>query len=144
MERESVNVLQECIDLQKKKSNDYQNDSSSVKQADYYVNGVSTIFDIMWAKMLRIKSIQEAIQNDPNYVPNFEGLEDSAKDLINYASFYAAYIRGKIDGQDPNKDIFNKKKKKVCTCGPKEVCSDCGNRNESMEEILKRLNKGND
>ena len=31
--------------------------------------------------------------------PNFEGIEDNAKDLINYASFLIAYKRGKIDGQ---------------------------------------------
>jgi hypothetical protein len=43
MARESVNVLQECIDLQEKKSRDYQNPNSSVSQADYYPNGITTI-----------------------------------------------------------------------------------------------------
>ena len=38
--RESVKVLQECIDLQTQKANDYQNPNSKVKQADYYPNGV--------------------------------------------------------------------------------------------------------
>src|SRR5665213_2418504 len=33
---ESVKVLQECIDLQLKKSRDYQNPASTIKQADYY------------------------------------------------------------------------------------------------------------
>ena len=32
------------------------------------------------------------------------------KDLINYASFAVAWLRGKMDGQDPTRDIFNKKK----------------------------------
>jgi hypothetical protein len=36
---EAVNVLQECIDLQLKKSRDYQNPNSTVKQAQYYPNG---------------------------------------------------------------------------------------------------------
>ena len=53
-------------------------------------------------------SVIEAMENDPNYVPNFESFEDSCKDLINYASFAAAYSRGKVDGQSENKDFLNR------------------------------------
>lgn len=112
-EPESVNVLKECIELQLKKSRDYQNPNSSVKQADYYPSGVLTIQEIMHAKMLRLRSVMEATLSDPNYSQNFESLEDSAKDLINYASFFVAYSRGKINGQDPNKDAFNRLKKET-------------------------------
>ena len=104
---ESVHVLQECIELQLKKSRDYQNPNSTVKQADYYPNGITTIHDIMHAKMLRMKSVMEAMQS-ADYDPNFESLEDSAKDLINYASFFVSYCRGGIDGQSSNKDAFNR------------------------------------
>lgn len=104
---ESVNVLQECIDLQLRKSRDYQNPNSAVQQADYYPNGVQSIHDIMHAKMLRMKSVMEAMRSDPSYSQNFESLEDSAKDLINYASFFVSFCRGKIQGQAPNRDIFN-------------------------------------
>jgi len=106
---ESVNVLQECVELQLKKSRDYQNPNSTVKQADYYPNGIVTIHDIMHAKMLRMKSVMEAMQSS-DYDPNFESLEDSAKDLINYASFFVAYCRGGITGQDPEKNAFNREK----------------------------------
>ena len=106
---ESVNVLQECVELQLRKSRDYQNPNSTVKQADYYPNGVITIHDIMHAKMLRMKSVMEAMQSD-GYNPNFESLEDSAKDLINYASFFVAYCRGEIPGQNDQHDIFNRRK----------------------------------
>lgn len=105
----SVNVLNECIDLQLKKSRDYQNPNSTVKQADYYPNGITTIHDIMHAKMLRMKSVMEAMQSS-DYDPNFESLEDSAKDLINYASFFVSYCRGGIDGQVSTKDAFNRSK----------------------------------
>jgi hypothetical protein len=40
--------------------------------------------------------------------PNFESVEDSALDMINYASFVVAYIRGQVPGQKPDRDIFNK------------------------------------
>lgn len=108
--KKSLKILQECAEIQSKKSKDYQSDVSSVEQADYYVNGVSTIYDIMWAKMLRIKSIQETVQRDPDHEPNFEGLRDSVVDLINYASFYGAYLDNGIPGQDEDRDIFNRKK----------------------------------
>lgn len=108
---ESVNVLQECIELQLKKSRDYQNPNSSVKQADYYPTGVYTIHEIMHAKMLRSKSVMEAMMNDPNYQQNFESLEDSFKDLINYASFAVSYCRGQIPGQNRQHDIFNRPSK---------------------------------
>ena len=42
------------------------------------------------------------------YVENFESLHDSAVDLINYAAFFAAYLDYDIDGQDPDRDIFNR------------------------------------
>lgn len=107
--KESINVLQECIELQTNKSNDYQNPNSVIRQADYYPNGCQSIFDSMHSKVLRMRSVMEAMSNDPNYKPNFESLEDSAKDLINYASFFVSYMRGKIDGQDSNRDWLNKK-----------------------------------
>jgi len=107
-DRESVKVLRECIDLQTKKSADYQASVSEIKQAEYYPNGVTTIYDIMHAKMLRIKSVMA--KTEAGLDTNFESLEDSAKDLINYASFMVSYLRGKMDGQDPNKNVFNKSK----------------------------------
>lgn len=109
-ERHSVQVLRECIDLQNKKANDYQNPNSTIKQADYYPSGCLTILEIIHAKVLRMRSVMEAMQHDPNYKPNFESLEDSAKDLINYASFYVAYSRGMVDGQEADRDFLNRKK----------------------------------
>ena len=106
----SVDVLQECLQLQLKKANDYQNPNSTVQQADYYPNGIITIHDIMHAKMLRMKSVMDAMQSD-DYTPNFESLEDSAKDLINYSSFFVSYCRKGIKGQDPTKDVFNRSTK---------------------------------
>ena len=49
--KQSLKVLQECAELQTKKSNDYQNPNSKISQADYYPNGIVTIHDIMHAKM---------------------------------------------------------------------------------------------
>ena len=40
--------------------------------------------DIINTKTLRLWSVIEAMESDPEYEPNFESLEDSFKDLINY------------------------------------------------------------
>lgn len=107
-QKESIKVLQECSALQLKKSNDYQNPNSRIIQADYYPRGVATILDTIYGKVLRVYSVMEAMENDPDYAPNFESLEDSFKDMINYASFAVAYSRGKIDGQTPDRDFLNR------------------------------------
>ena len=111
-DKESLKVLKECAELQIKKSNDYQNPNSRIKQADYYPRGVLTILDIVYAKVLRMYSVIEAMEGDKNYQQNFESIEDSAKDLINYSSFIAAYCRGGIEGQDGTKDFLNREIKK--------------------------------
>jgi hypothetical protein len=104
-ERESVKVLQECIDLQIRKSQDYQNPNSNVVQAMHYRRGVDSIHDTMHGKMLRAQSLLES-----GSAANFESLEDTYKDLINYASFAVSYIRGKMEGQDPDRDYLNRAK----------------------------------
>jgi hypothetical protein len=106
----SIDVLNVAAELQKKKSNDYQNPKSRIRQADYYPRGFASILDIIHAKVLRMQSVLEAMENDENYKPNFESLEDSCVDLINYASFGAAYLSGDIDGQDTNRDFLNRVK----------------------------------
>lgn len=109
MDKESIKIINEAIALQLKKSDDYQNKKSWIKQADYYPRGVLTILDIVYAKVLRMYSVIEAMEKDPNYEQNFESVEDSCKDLINYASFIGAYMRNGIEGQKIDRDFLNRK-----------------------------------
>jgi len=90
----SCEVLQECIQLQLRKAHDYQNPNSSVKQIDYYPHGLQSLYDILNAKLLRIRSLMES-----GAAPHHESIDDSLRDLINYASFAVAYNHGKIPGQ---------------------------------------------
>ena len=105
--KESLIVLKECAEMQTKKSQDYQSEESSVTQAMHYRRGVDTIHDIIIGKLMRATSLIES-GNDPN----FESLEDTYKDMINYASFAVSYMRGKMDGQQSGRDMFNKPKVK--------------------------------
>jgi len=106
--KESIKVLDECAEIQLKKSRDYQNPNSRVKQSDYYPRGVLSIMELINTKTIRLWSIIEAMENDPTYEPNFESIEDSLKDLINYSSFAVAYSRGKIEGQSKDRDFLNR------------------------------------
>ena len=103
--KESLVVLKECAEMQTKKSQDYQSEESSITQAMHYRRGVDTIHDVILGKIVRATSLLESGNN-----PNYESLEDTYKDLINYASFAVSYMRGKMEGQDPNRDMFNKRK----------------------------------
>jgi len=105
---EPMRVLQECIEVMKKKADDYQNGNSTVKQADYYPHGIQSLYDMVNTKRLRVKSLMD--KQLAGGEANFEGLEDSLKDLINYAAFSVAWLRGKIEGQDANLDAFNRPK----------------------------------
>jgi hypothetical protein len=102
--KESLRVLQECAELQTKKSQDYQSSESTVVQAMHYRRGIDTIHDIILGKVMRATSLLESAED-----PNFESLEDTYKDMINYCSFAVAYSRGKMEGQDPARDMFNNK-----------------------------------
>lgn len=105
--KESIKVLEECAAVQKKKGSDYQNPNSNVKQAMHYRRGIDSIHDLLQGKLYRAQSLLEAANNGSD-APNFESIEDTYMDLINYASFAVEYLRGKMDGQDPSRDIFNK------------------------------------
>jgi len=107
---EPMRILQECVETLRRKGSDYQNPKSTIVQADYYESGVKTILEIIQAKRLRLKSLIEAYEHGDTD-PNFESIEDSFKDLANYAAIGAAWCRGKINGQDPTKDILNRQLK---------------------------------
>mgnify|MGYP006436284603 CR=1 FL=1 len=104
--RESVKVLNECIQLQDRKSRDYQSEQSRIRQADHYPRGTATILDMVHQKMTRMYSVMEAAEHGSD--PNFESLEDSAKDAINYLSFAVSYMRGEMDGQSEERDFLNR------------------------------------
>ena len=108
----AMKVLDHCVELQKKKGQDYQNPNSSIRQADHYPRGVNTIYDMVHQKMIRIKSLLETAESNGTTDPNqFESIADSAVDAINYLSFMVSYLEGTMEGQDANRDMFNKRRK---------------------------------
>lgn len=106
IEKESLKVLEECAELQRRKSMDYQNPNSRIVQADHYPRGCATILDMAYQKLIRMYSVMETIESGES--PNFESLEDSAIDAINYLSFFVSYMRGEMEGQDRTRDFLNR------------------------------------
>jgi len=94
-ERRAIEILNECAELMRKKGKDY----NRVPQAEYYPNGLQDIWVMMHQKMTRLKSL---LLNSET--PNFESIDDTARDLINYASFFVEYAEGKMDGQNAKRD----------------------------------------
>lgn len=83
---------------------------STVRQADHYPHGINTIMDMVHQKMIRAKSLLETQERSGVSEAKFESLEDTLKDAINYLSFAVSWLRGAMDGQDPNRDAFNRLK----------------------------------
>lgn len=108
-ERESVRVLRECIEIHLRKAQDYNNDLSGVTVADYYPNGLDDFeYIIDTLKRLRQRSQIEALRHNPGHTANYEGLEDTLKDRIIYTAMAVEFIRGKMPGQDPRRDLFGR------------------------------------
>jgi hypothetical protein len=103
-------VLIECLQKMIKKSQDYQSSKSSVVQAMYYPHGINTLMDVIQTKRLRLISLLEASESDPEHQANFESIEDSLIDMANYCAIAVSWIRGELEGQDPLFDMFNRKK----------------------------------
>ena len=91
MSDKAAEILKEAADLKVKKSKDYQ--SEMWKESDYFPFGDTSYIHMMWTKMLRIRSVAE--KKDVN----FESLEDSLLDMINYSAMYIAYLRSKDSGE---------------------------------------------
>jgi len=90
-DRRAIEVLNECAELMRRKGQDY----NRVPQAEYYPNGLQDIWVMMHQKMTRLRSLLAADGDT-----NFESIDDTARDLINYASFFVEFAEGKMDGQE--------------------------------------------
>jgi hypothetical protein len=72
--------LQECAELRKKKAADYQ--GSSIQLSDYFPFKKLSYTQMLWTKMLRLRSLVE-----DNKTPKNESIRDTLLDMINYTTF---------------------------------------------------------
>lgn len=98
-DRRAIEVLEECATLMRDKGKSYNN----IPQTTYYdlpsalykdgIGGEASIFNMMYTKVVRIMSLM----SEPNANNKFEGIDDSARDLINYTAFLIEYMEGRMD-----------------------------------------------
>lgn len=108
-DRESTYVLMQCIDLMRRKSADYARPSSTVMPADYYPDGLDDfVYMIDVLKRNRQMSLIDAMKAEEVSVINYESLEDTLMDRINYLALMIEWVRKKTPGQDKDRDLFNR------------------------------------
>lgn len=83
----AIQILQDAANLKKQKSEDYQ--GGKWEEEDYFPFGDISYMHMIHTKYLRMRSIME------NDNPNFESLEDTLIDMINYCAMYCAYLENK-------------------------------------------------
>ena len=83
----AIQILQDAANLKKQKSEDYQ--GGKWEEEDYFPFGDISYMHMIHTKYLRMRSIME------NDSPNFESLEDTLIDMINYCAMYCAYLENK-------------------------------------------------
>ena len=80
----AIQILKDAADLKQRKSEDYQGGRWS--EEDYFPFGHQSYMHMIHTKYLRMRSVMD--QNNPN----FESLEDTLIDMINYCAMYAARL----------------------------------------------------
>ena len=80
----ALQILEDAADLKRRKSEDYQ--GGKYTEEDYFPFGHESYMHMIHTKYLRMRSVME------NDNPNFESLEDTLVDMINYCAMYAAWL----------------------------------------------------
>lgn len=82
-----LRVFEACVSLVLQKSQDYGTPDPARK--DYFPFGDASYVHMLHTKTKRLVSLTKRVQEGK--AVNFEGVDDTLKDLINYAMFYAVY-----------------------------------------------------
>lgn len=85
----ATQILKDAAALKEAKSKDYQ--GGRWTEEDYFPFGHQSFMHMIHTKYMRMMSVAE--QQDVN----FESLEDTLIDMINYAAMYAAWIENQKD-----------------------------------------------
>lgn len=86
----ATQVMQDAIALKEAKSKDYQ--GGRWTEEDYFPFGHQSFMHMIHTKYMRMMSVADR----PDDI-NFESLEDTLIDMINYAAMYAAWIENQKD-----------------------------------------------
>ena len=88
----ATQILKDAADLKERKSKDYQ--GGRWTEEDYFPFGHQSFCHMIHTKYMRMMSVVE------QETTNFESLEDTLIDMINYAAMYAAWIENQKEDTD--------------------------------------------
>ena len=83
----AIQILKDAAALKELKSKDYQ--GGKWTEEDYFPFGDQSYMHMIHTKYLRMRNIMEAEET------NFESLEDTLIDMINYCAMYAAWLENR-------------------------------------------------
>lgn len=92
-------ALKHCQELMDKKAQDYSGgQGQDHARRDYHPYGDISYLQMLHTKFRRIEATARLKFDGEK--PNFESLQDSVADLINYAAFYWSYLEQQKDDAD--------------------------------------------
>lgn len=80
-----LELIAPALDLVSKKGEDY---NALVKLHDYFPFGHKSYIQMVHVKATRLRSLSEVAE------PNFDSIEDTLLDLLNYTVFYLDFLKG--------------------------------------------------
>lgn len=87
LNKPEYSVVREAIELLERKSKDYNR--GAISRERYFPHGLLSYHQMLHTKVLRLESLLQK----PDSNPNFESIEDTLKDLLNYAIMTLQFIR---------------------------------------------------
>ena len=88
----AIDIMKEAIALKERKSIDYQ--GSKWTEEEYFPFEDQSYMHMIHTKYLRMRNVMESKD------VNFESLDDTLIDMINYAAMYAAFLRNRSSAAD--------------------------------------------
>ena len=94
----SKDIMKRAMRLKDMKSQDYQ--GSNFREDEYFPFKDQSYAHMIWTKTLRMMNIINVMH------PNYESLEDTLLDLINYSAMYAAHIENEKTNKEKQKELW--------------------------------------
>ena len=99
--KESTKVLQEFAEIQIKTGNDYQNEYSRIRQADYYPNGISTSLpeEVQLQILAKIKGLEHVKMKRAGYAIEYDFVDPrELKVTLETKKIKCLFLAGQING----------------------------------------------
>ncbi len=107
-----IKIMDEFREFALAKDDGYNDQTDpEFSHASYYPDGIDNITYELYKKIKRFRSGLKKFSKGRESDKILESLKDGPRDINIYAAIAEAYMRGVLEGQSKDRDIFNRKKK---------------------------------